>query len=55
MSAAEEGLLENVRALLVNGADVSQKDKDGDTALKLAKDGEHEEVIGLLVAYGAVE
>jgi hypothetical protein len=55
MAAAQEGLVENVRALLLAGADVGAKNNDGETALKLAKDGEYEEVVGLLVAYGAVE
>jgi hypothetical protein len=55
MGAAQEGLAENVRALVLAGADMSVKDKDGDTALKMARDGEHEEVVGLLVAFGAVE
>lgn len=55
MAAAQEGLVENVRALLLAGADVGTKNSDGETALNLAKDGEHEEVVGLLVAYGAVE
>jgi hypothetical protein len=55
MMAAQEGMLENVRALLLAGADLNKKDEEGATALKLARDGEHEQVIGLLLAYGAVE
>ncbi len=55
MFAAEQGLVENVRALINAQADINRRDKDGATALKLARDGEHEDVIELLVAFGAIE
>ena len=50
MNAAEEGNLENVRALILAGADVNLENKEGETACDLAAD---EEVKMLLESYGA--
>lgn len=55
MVAAKEGNIESVKALLFAGADVSRKNNDDETALKLARDGEHEDVVALLLTYGAYE
>ena len=48
MMAAAEGLTEVVRVLLLNGATVGTLDRDGDTAIKFAKEKGHSEVLKLL-------
>ena len=55
MIAAEQGYAENVKALLIAGADVNRKDKDDTTALKYARDNDREDVVAILIAYGATE
>jgi len=55
MSAAEEGHVNNVRALILAGADVTMKDKKGKTASTRAHDNDHKAVLRLLRSYGVVE
>jgi hypothetical protein len=50
MNAAYEDDVESVRALLLGGAKVDLKDKEGETAYQLTSD---EEIEALLVSYGA--
>lgn len=42
-----------VRMLIAAGADVNAKDKEGNTALRIARDWEEEETIALLLKAGA--
>jgi len=42
-----------VKLLLENGADVKARDFEGRTALKLAEDNGHKEVVEMLKEYGA--
>ena len=51
--AVEEGITESVKILLANGADIHAKNKRGKTALDLAMNGQHTEIIQLLQAAGA--
>ena len=51
--AADEGLLETVRWLVVEGADISASDKDGKTALHHAARRGHPELVEWLVEKGA--
>ncbi len=44
-----------MHALLSNNADLNMKDKDGDTALSMAKKQGHTEIAELLKKYGATE
>ena len=44
-----------VQELLAKGADVNAKDKDGDTALSVAKKNGHSDVAQLLIKAGAKE
>ncbi len=46
-------MLEVVCLLLGHGADVEVKDKYGETALQVAAEEEHDEVVKLLREYGA--
>jgi ankyrin repeat protein len=48
MDAAYKGCLEVVQALLAKGADVHARDKDGKTALDVAKAEKHADVKALL-------
>lgn len=48
------GYLPGIRYLLIKGADVNARDKDGDTALDLANFKQSQEVCKLLVRYGAI-
>jgi ankyrin repeat protein len=48
MFAAQEGLVDEVKALLEAGADANIKDRDGDTALMAATREGHQEIIALL-------
>lgn len=48
MTAAAEGLVDVVQVLLDAGADPDLTDKDGDTALKFARQNGHAEVVALL-------
>jgi ankyrin repeat protein len=51
--AAEQGRVEIVHVLLQNGADVSMKDDRGRTALQVASDRGHAEVVKLLSEHRA--
>ena len=53
MWAAEDGVTESVKILLANGADIHAKNKRGRTALDLAMNNQHTEVVQLLQAAGA--
>ena len=48
MMAAYKGYVDIVRFLKNQGVDLSLKDSDGDTALDLAKAGNHQEVIRII-------
>jgi ankyrin repeat protein len=53
MLAAFRGDISTVRELLLAGADVDARDKDGDTALMFAAYRGHAEIVSLLLDYGA--
>jgi ankyrin repeat protein len=55
MVAAENGRLQNVRALVHAGADMNLKDGEGKNALSLAIENEHRSIVRLLRAKGAQE
>ena len=55
MDAAMEGHTSTVQALLAKGADVNAKSKFGSTALRLAKEKEHKEIVRILKEAGAKE
>ena len=55
MYAASTKDEESVKVLLNAGADVAVKNKEGKTALSLARENEHKEVVKLLEARGAPE
>jgi len=55
MAAADEGLVNNVKALLQAGADLDARDKKGKNALSYAKENDSAAVVRLLKSYGAVE
>ena len=59
MTVATDGNLENLKALILAGADINARDKNGKTALKLAiennRDNHNKEIIDLLKSHGAVE
>jgi ankyrin repeat protein len=55
MLAASNGMINNVRALIMAGADVNARDKKGKTALALAIEAGESAVVRLLKAHGAVE
>jgi hypothetical protein len=53
MRAASEGLVNNVRALILAGADVNARDREGKTVWIHAMDNDHAPVLRLLRSYGA--
>jgi ankyrin repeat protein len=55
MMAAAEGLVNNVRALILAGADINVRDKEGKSALMYANKHDHRPAARLLKSYGAVE
>jgi len=55
MDAAMEGHTSTVQVLLAKGADVNAKSKFGSTALRLAKEKEHKEIVRILKEAGAKE
>ena len=55
MMAAGKGHTDTVQALLAQGADVNAKSKFGSTALRLAKEKEHKEIVRILKEAGAKE
>ena len=55
LDAARRGDSAIVKALLAKGADVTAKDKKGETALMHAKRGGHTEILDLLKRAGAKE
>lgn len=55
MLAAKQGKLAQVRQLVDADADMDLEDFEGKTALALARNAGHEEVVGFLKASGAVE
>jgi cytohesin len=46
--------VEKLRSLIENNSDVNRKNKDGQTSLHLAARSGHKEVVGLLIAKGAI-
>lgn len=46
--AAEQGVLDNVKLLVANGADVSAKTIDGELAIEVARDMGHASVVAFL-------
>ena len=55
MFAASTNDAISVEALLNAGADLTVKDKDGKTALALAREGNQKEIVKLLESRGAPE
>jgi len=53
MLAAFRGDIRGVRALLLEGAEVNARDRDGDTALMFAAYRGHTEIVSLLLSHGA--
>jgi beta-lactamase regulating signal transducer with metallopeptidase domain len=53
--AAADGDLEQVKSLIAKGVDINARDKEGRTALTLAKENEHEEIVVLLRMHEAKE
>jgi serine/threonine-protein phosphatase 6 regulatory ankyrin repeat subunit B len=53
MLAAFRGDISTVKSLLLAGADVNARDKDGDTALMFAAYRGHTEIVSLLLDHGA--
>jgi len=54
MEAAYKNEIGTVKLLIENGADLNAKDKNGETALELAKRKGYENVVKLLRSAGAV-
>lgn len=52
--AAAAGDIAGVKALVEKGADVNVKDKEGDSALRLASNGGYKEIVQMLKRAGAV-
>jgi ankyrin repeat protein len=55
MIAASAGLVNNVRALILAGAEINTIDNSGKSALALAVDDDHKPVVRLLRSLGAEE
>lgn len=55
MMASSNGLINNVRALVLAGSDFSQRDDEGRDALAYAIENEHKVVIRFLRSQGALE
>ena len=55
MSVAKTTDLESARALLNAGADISARDNNGKTALTVAREHEHQEIMKVLESRGAPE
>ena len=53
IAAADEGWLGITEYLLEHGANVNAKDNDGDTALDIAKFQEHDDIVKVLLRFGA--
>jgi len=53
--AVADGDIERVKSLIANGVDINAKDNEGRTALTLAKEKEHEEIVVLLRMHEAKE
>ena len=53
MCAANEGQVDSTKALIAAGADVALTDNDGNSALSLAKEKKHLDVVNLLKKAGA--
>jgi ankyrin repeat protein len=54
MFAAQDGLVNNARALLLAGAEVNVRDKNGKSALTYAEENRQTSVARLLRSFGAV-
>uniref|UniRef100_A0A7V6CNA6 Ankyrin repeat domain-containing protein n=1 Tax=candidate division WOR-3 bacterium TaxID=2052148 RepID=A0A7V6CNA6_UNCW3 len=55
LNACKDGDLEKVKQLLESRADVNARNKDGKTALRIALEEGHKEIVKLLKSYGAKE
>jgi ankyrin repeat protein len=55
MGAAKKGHIDIVKVLIASGADLNAKDNYGNTALKLAANAGHIEIVELLKEFGAGE
>jgi len=53
--AAADGDIERVKSLIAKGVDINARDKEGRTALTLAKEKEHKEIVVLLRMHEAKE
>jgi beta-lactamase regulating signal transducer with metallopeptidase domain len=53
--AAADGDIERVKSLIAKGVDINARDKEGRTALTLAKEKEHKEIVRLLRMHEARE
>jgi len=53
--AADQGRRDIAELLIAKGADVNAKESDGKTALSLAKEKGHDEIVELLRKHGAKE
>jgi hypothetical protein len=53
--AASEGDINEVKSLIAKGVDINARDKEGRTALTLAKEKEHKEIVRLLRMHEAKE
>ncbi len=54
MLAADEGHVNNVRVLILAGADINARDKSGKTALEYAQENGHRVIVRLLKQHGAI-
>ena len=53
MTAADLGLTETAKIMIEFGADVNAKDDKCETALQLARQSRHGEIVGILLKHGA--